>query len=193
MGLPDGVKRAVIDGHSHIGAIEAWPFYGIDYPVKPTVYDFSGTKEYLAYMDKYGIERSLAISNYGIPKPEQPFSLNPIVMEAATSSDRIRGLLWVSFLPRDREHTLEALKHAGEAGIVGLKTTFLLAGTRTQPSGTKRPRRSPTFALTPARSMTTSSTSTHLRVETPTSTTSSRWSRSTASAARSTSSTSAAA
>jgi predicted TIM-barrel fold metal-dependent hydrolase len=49
-------------------------------------------------------------------------------MEAATTSDRIRGLLWVSFLPRDRENTLEALKHAGEAGIVGLKTTFLLGG-----------------------------------------------------------------
>ena len=56
------------------------------------------------------------MSNYGIPKPEQPFSLNPVVMEAATTSDRIRGLLWVSFLPRDRENTLEALKHCGEAG-----------------------------------------------------------------------------
>ena len=40
MPLPDGMKRHVIDGHSHIGEIEAWPFYGIDYPVKPIVYDF---------------------------------------------------------------------------------------------------------------------------------------------------------
>ena len=112
----------------HIGEIEAWPFYGIDYPVKPIVYDFPRPKDFIKHMDKYGIERSLCMSNYGIPKPEQPFSLNPIVMEAATSSDRVRGLLWVSFLPRDREHTLEALRHCGEAGIIGLKTTFLLGG-----------------------------------------------------------------
>ncbi len=125
MSLPDGIKRNVIDGHSHIGEIEAWPFYGIDHPVKPIVYDFPRTKDYLKYMDQYGIERSLVMSNYGIPKPEQPFSLNPVVMEAATSTDRIRGLLWVSFLPRDRENTLAALAHCGEAGIVGLKTTFL--------------------------------------------------------------------
>lgn len=128
MSLPDGIKRNVIDGHSHIGEIEAWPFYGIDHPVKPIVYDFPRTKDFLKYMDRYGIERSLVMSNYGIPKPEQPFSLNPVVMEAATSTDRIRGLLWVSFLPRDRENTIEALTHCGEAGIIGLKTTFLLGG-----------------------------------------------------------------
>ena len=108
MPLPDGMKRYVIDGHSHIGEIEAWPFYGIDYPVKPIVYDFPKTKDFIKFMDQYGIERSLVMSNYGIPKPEQPFSLNPLVMEAADTTDRIRGLLWVSFLPRDREHTLES-------------------------------------------------------------------------------------
>ena len=91
MSLPDGIKRNVIDGHSHIGEIEAWPFYGIDYPVKPIVYDFPRTKDFLGFMDQYGIERSLVMSNYGIPKPEQPFSLNPVVMEAATSTDRIRA------------------------------------------------------------------------------------------------------
>ena len=129
MGLPEGMKREVIDGHNHIGEIEGFPFYGLVEPVKPIVYDFPRTKDMLKYMDKYAIERSLVMSNYGIPKPEQPFSLNPIVMEAATSSDRIRGLLWVSFLERDEEHTMEALKHAGEDGILGLKTTFLLGGT----------------------------------------------------------------
>ncbi len=128
MPLPEGMKRYVIDDHSHIGEIEAWPFYGIDYPVKPIVYDFPKTKDFIKFMDQHGIERSLVMSNYGIPKPEQPFSLNPLVMEAADTTDRIRGLLWVSFLPRDREHTVEALRHAGESGILGLKTTFLLGG-----------------------------------------------------------------
>lgn len=128
MGLPEGMKREVIDGHSHIGEIGAFPFYGLEDPVKPIVYDFPRTKDFLKYMDKYAIERSLVMSNYGIPDPEQPFSLNPVVMEAATSTDRIRGLLWVSFLPRDKEQTMEALKYAGDDGILGLKTTFLLGG-----------------------------------------------------------------
>ena len=34
----------------------------------------------------------------------------------------------MSFLPQNREHTLETLKLAGERGIVALKTTFLLGG-----------------------------------------------------------------
>ncbi|HVB43191.1 MAG TPA: amidohydrolase family protein, partial [Streptosporangiaceae bacterium] len=40
----------------------------------------------------------------------------------------IRGGLWVSFLPQNKELTLEALRHAGEEGIAALKTTFLLGG-----------------------------------------------------------------
>jgi len=55
--------------------------------------------------------------------------LNQLVLDAVTSSDRLAGALWVSFLPQNRELTLEALKHAGERGIVALKTTFLLGGT----------------------------------------------------------------
>ncbi|MDH3724799.1 MAG: amidohydrolase, partial [Thermoleophilia bacterium] len=87
------MKRAVIDDHSHIGEIEGFPFYGLVEPVKPIVYDFPKTKDMLKFMDRYAIERALVMSNYGVPKPEQPFSLNPVVMEAAQQSDRIRGLL----------------------------------------------------------------------------------------------------
>ena len=128
MPLPEGIKRNVIDGHSHIGEIEPGPSTGSTTRSSRS----STTSPHEGLPEVHGpVRRSSAawcMSNYGVPKPEQPFSLNPIVMEAATASDRIRGLLWVSFLPRDRENTLEALKHCGEAGIVGLKTTFLLGG-----------------------------------------------------------------
>ena len=77
MPLPDGIKRNVIDGHSHIGEIEAWPFYGIDHPVKPIVYDFPRTKDFLKFMDQYGIERSLVMSNYGIPEARAALLAQP--------------------------------------------------------------------------------------------------------------------
>jgi predicted TIM-barrel fold metal-dependent hydrolase len=54
--------------------------------------------------------------------------LNPLVLESVQSNDRLTGAIWVSFLPRNRDLTMEALKHAGERGIVALKTTFLLGG-----------------------------------------------------------------
>ncbi len=122
------VTRQVIDGHSHIGEMAAWQFYDLKEPVKPTVYEFASGKEYLGHMDGLGVERALVLPNYGIPVQEQPFSLNPLVLDAVSSSDRLRGGLWVSFLPQNKEMTLEALRHAGEAGIVALKTTFLLGG-----------------------------------------------------------------
>lgn len=59
---------------------------------------------------------------------EQPFGLNAVVLDAVRGSDRIRGAIWVSFLPQNRELTLEALRHVGERGILALKTTFLLGG-----------------------------------------------------------------
>ena len=70
--LPDGVKRNVIDAHSHIGEIAPWTFYDLDYPVKPIVYDFPRTADFIKLMDGYGIERSLAMSNYGVPDPSSP-------------------------------------------------------------------------------------------------------------------------
>ncbi len=123
------VPGRVIDAHNHIGAMEPWAFYDLKEPVTATVYEFSTVKGYVKdHLDKYGLERALVLSNYGIPKQEQPFSLNPLVIEAAQSEDRIVGGLWVSFLPQNRDMTLETLKNAGERGIVALKTTFLLGG-----------------------------------------------------------------
>jgi predicted TIM-barrel fold metal-dependent hydrolase len=122
------VQRRVIDAHSHIGDMAPWKFYDLQEPVKPTVYDFATTQDYLKHMDRYRVERALIIPNYGIPVQEQPFSLNPLVIESVQANDRLMGALWVSFLPRNREMTIEALKHAGEKGIVALKTTFLLGG-----------------------------------------------------------------
>ncbi len=122
------VSTRVIDGHSHIGEMAAWKFYDLKEPVKPTVYEFAGTKEYLAHLDELGVERALVMPNYGIPVQDQPFSLNTLVLDTARSTDRIRGGLWVSFLPQNKELTVEALKHAGEQGVVALKTTFLLGG-----------------------------------------------------------------
>lgn len=122
------VTRRVIDGHSHIGEMAAWQFYDLKEPVKPTVYEFASSKDYVKHMDRLGVERAIVLPNYGIPVQEQPFSLNPLVLDTVGSSDRIRGGLWVSFLPQNKELTLEALKNAGERGIVALKTTFLLGG-----------------------------------------------------------------
>ena len=79
-------------------------------------------------MDDLGLERALVLPNYGIPVQTQPFSLNPLVLDTVKSTDRIRGGLWVSFLPQNREMTMEALSNAGEQGIAALKTTFLLGG-----------------------------------------------------------------
>jgi len=124
----DKVRRRVIDGHSHIGEMQAWKFYDLAEPVKPTVYEFASTRDYLGHLDKLGVERGLVIANYGIPVQSQPFELNPLVLDSVTSSDRLSGALWVSFLPQNRELTMDTLKNAGERGVVALKTTFLLGG-----------------------------------------------------------------
>ena len=79
-------------------------------------------------MDEFKIERALAMSNYGVPVHEISFDLNDVVMDAATTNDRILAAIWVSFLPRNAEMTRKALKLAGESRVVALKTTFLLGG-----------------------------------------------------------------
>jgi uncharacterized protein len=122
------VAGRVIDGHSHLGEMAAWKFYDLKEPVKPTVYEFARPDDYVKHMDRYKVERGLVLPNYGIPVQEQPFSLNDLVVEAAQSRDRIKAGLWVSFLPQNKERTMEALKLAGEEGVVALKTTFLLGG-----------------------------------------------------------------
>lgn len=123
------VKGHVIDAHSHIGELAPWKFYNLAEPVKPTVYDYARSDDYLAkHLDLRGIERGLVLPNYGIPVQEQPFSLNDLVLESVEGNDRLRGGLWVSFLPQNREMTMKSLENAGAPGVVALKTTFLLGG-----------------------------------------------------------------
>jgi len=129
MASQDRVARDVFDGHSHIGELPPYAFYDLTEPVKPTVYDFPDTRSYLDHLDTVGVERALVLPNYGVPDQQAAFSLNPVMLDAVTSTDRLVGGLWVSFLPQNRESTMEALRHAGEDGIVALKTTFLLGGT----------------------------------------------------------------
>lgn len=122
------VLRNVFDAHSHIGPMAPWKYYDLKEPMNPTVVEYPDVESYLAHMDKYGINKALVCPNYGIPVHEQPFSLNPLVIEAVRKSDRLFGGIWVSNLPRNKELTLEALKLAGEPGIACLKMTYLLGG-----------------------------------------------------------------
>jgi uncharacterized protein len=128
MAPTEKVRGQVIDAHSHIGEMAAWKFYNLKEPVKPTVYDFPTPKDYVAHIDRVGVERGLVLPNYGIPVQEQPFSLNELVLDAVQHSDRLVGGLWVSFLPVNKERTLGTLQLLGEPGVVALKTTFLLGG-----------------------------------------------------------------
>lgn len=129
MASQERVDRDVFDGHSHIGELPPFAFYDLKEPVKPTVYDFADTKAFLDHLDGLGVERALVLPNYGVPDQQAAYSLNPVMLDAVTSSDRLIGGLWVSFLPQNRDSTMDALRHAGEDGIVALKTTFLLGGT----------------------------------------------------------------
>ncbi|HTF41232.1 MAG TPA: amidohydrolase family protein [Propionibacteriaceae bacterium] len=128
MAAPEKVKGRVIDAHSHIGEMDAWAFYNLKEPVKPTVYEFADAGAYLGHLDGLGVERGLILPNYGIPVQSQPFSLNDLVLDSVQNNDRLVGGLWVSFLPQNKQMTLKSLERAGEAGIVALKTTFLLGG-----------------------------------------------------------------
>ena len=128
MANEERVAGDVFDGHSHIGQLPPFAFYDLKEPVKPTVYDFEDTQAYIGHLDRLGVERALVLPNYGVPDQKAAFSLNSVMLDAVTSSDRLIGGLWVSFLPQNKQMTLDALRHAGESGVVSLKTTFLLGG-----------------------------------------------------------------
>lgn len=128
MAKEERVEGVVFDGHSHIGQLPPFAFYDLKEPVKPTVYDFEDAQAYIRHLDRLGVERALVLPNYGVPDQNAAFSLNPVMLDAVTSSERLIGGLWVSFLPQNRQMTLDALSHAGESGVVALKTTFLLGG-----------------------------------------------------------------
>ena len=82
--------QKIIDAHCHIGEIPPWKFYDLEHPVKPTVYDYADTKAFVKnHMDEFKIERALCMSNYGVPIHQLSFDLNDVVMDAATSNDRI--------------------------------------------------------------------------------------------------------
>ena len=107
--------KKIIDAHCHIGEIPPWKFYDLEHPVKPTVYDWPDKKAFMkGHMEEFKVERALIMSNYGVPIHELSFDLNDVVMDAATSTDRLLAAIWVSFLPRNAELTRKALKLASE-------------------------------------------------------------------------------
>ena len=86
--------KKIIDAHCHIGEIPPWKYYDLEHPVKPTVYDYKDTKAFIKnHMDEFKIERALVMSNYGVPIHELSFDLNEVVLDAATTTDRILGAI----------------------------------------------------------------------------------------------------
>ena len=131
--------KKIIDAHCHIGEIPPWKFYDLEHPVKPIVYDYPTPKEFLKkHMDYFKIERALTMSNYGVPIHELSFDLNDVVMEAATTNDRILAAIWVSFLPRNAELTRKALKLAARRASSRSRPRSCSAATRTRTRGTRR-------------------------------------------------------
>lgn len=122
------VKRKVFDAHNHIGFMSGYKYYGAPEPVNPTVYNDERADK-IRIMDALGVDRSLVLSNYGIPDPMQPFGLNPVVLEACAKPDnRIVGGIWFSPMLKMKEANEAALKFAGERNIKVLKSTCLLGG-----------------------------------------------------------------
>lgn len=120
------------DAHRHLGVLPAYPFYGGP-PVNPDQRARGTVKELLADLDAEGTERALVIPNYGVPDASQSFALNQLVLDAASSSDRLSAALWVSPRPQDAEYTDKALALAGERGVKALKVSFLLGGAADDP------------------------------------------------------------
>lgn len=90
--------------------------------------------ELLANLDAEGTERAVVLPNYGVPDPDVAFGFNELCLEAAGRDDRIKACLWTSARPEDAERTEGALALAGEDNVVGLKLSFLLGGTPTDPA-----------------------------------------------------------
>jgi predicted TIM-barrel fold metal-dependent hydrolase len=124
------LKRKVFDAHNHIGFMEGFKYYGLPEPVNPTVYCDNDRAAKIKLMDQLGVDRAVVLSNYGIPIPTQPFTLNPVVLDACAGTDgRILGGIWFSPSIKMKEQNAEAMKLAGEPGIKILKATCLLGGT----------------------------------------------------------------
>ncbi len=119
--------QLINDAHRHMGVMPAFPFYGGP-PANPDILARGTVAELIADLDAEGTERALVLPNYGVPQADVSFSFNELVLSAAAADDRIRCGLWVSPRPQDAELTAAALAQAGEAGVVALKTSFLLGG-----------------------------------------------------------------
>ncbi|MET3507294.1 amidohydrolase family protein [Halalkalibacter oceani] len=122
--------RKVSSIHSHVGYLEPWPFYEAAEPISPMDPAPQTTEELLAFMDCKGIEKSLVMPNYGVPKQEQPFSHNQLVVKMAKEGGgRVAGALWVSGLSQNKQRNEEAFTLLDEPGIRALKMSYLLGGT----------------------------------------------------------------
>ncbi len=124
------VKRKVFDIHTHIGWMDGFKYYGLPEPVNPTIYTDDDRKAKLDIMYELGVERSVVLSNYGIPVPTQPFTLNSVVCDAVVGKPdkRLIGGIWFSPMLKMKEENEKALKLAGEDNIKILKATCLLGG-----------------------------------------------------------------
>jgi predicted TIM-barrel fold metal-dependent hydrolase len=120
-------KQRVFDAHRHLGVLPAFPFYGGP-PVNPDTTARATIAQLISDMDAEGTDRALVLPNYGVPDPDIAFSFNELVIEAASTDDRIRAALWVSPKPADADRTAKALALAQEPGVRALKMSFLLGG-----------------------------------------------------------------
>lgn len=124
------VQRKVFDIHTHIGWMDGFKYYGLPEPVNPTMYTDNDRQSKLDIMDELGVERSVVLSNYGIPIPSQPFTLNPVVLDAVVGKNdkRLIGGIWFSPMLKMKEENEKAMALAGEDNIKILKATCLLGG-----------------------------------------------------------------
>ena len=44
--------QKIIDAHCHIGEIPPWKYYDLEHPVKPTVYDYKDTRQFVEQFNK---------------------------------------------------------------------------------------------------------------------------------------------
>jgi predicted TIM-barrel fold metal-dependent hydrolase len=127
------VTTQLADAHRHLGVLPSYPFYGGP-PVNPDTTARATVGQLLVDLDAEGTERALVLPNYGVPDVAATFALNELVLDAAARDDRVRAGLFVSPRPQDAALNATALALAGEAGVVALKTTFLLGGRADDPA-----------------------------------------------------------
>jgi uncharacterized protein len=128
--LTMGFGRKVYSAHSHVGAMDPWPFYECEEPISPADPGPANIEELTHFMDCRGIEKTLILPNYGIPVQEQPFSLNELVVKLCKEGKgHVAGALWVSGLAQNTDLTNQALTMLDEPGVRALKMSYLLGGT----------------------------------------------------------------